>query len=35
MESGLTGLESVVVRLGCVVKKAAAPGSVQGRAGTL
>lgn len=35
MESGLTGLESVVVRVGGEVKRAAAPGSVRGRAGTL
>ena len=34
LESGLTGLESMVVRAGGVVKRAAAPGSVQDRAGT-
>lgn len=34
MESGLTGLESMVVQAGGVVKRAAAPGSVQDRVGT-
>lgn len=35
VESGLTGLESVVVLVSGEVKRAAAPGSVRGRAGTL
>lgn len=35
MESGLTGLESVVVPLNCEVKRAAVPGSVRGTVGNL